>query len=104
MALAVGSALVAFGAVASVPISINYVVDSFPHHGQEVGAALNVYRLVLALAVPFFFQQWAAKVDLGWLFGMAAFFSIFVFLLVTLLMIKGPSMRRASLLRDDCEE
>lgn len=104
MVLAVGSALAAFGVIGAVPISINYIVECFPEHPQEVGAAMNMYRLVLALAIPFFFQQWVAKVGFGWVLGTAAFLSIFVFLLVLLLMVKGPWIRKANLIRSDYRE
>lgn len=104
MVLAVASALISFGAVASVPVAINYVIESFRPYPQEVGAVLNVYRLVLALGIPFFFQQWGMKVGLDWLFGMAAFFSILVFLGLVVLMLKGPTIRSASLLKSDADE
>lgn len=84
-------------------MAFNYVLECFRPFPQEVGAASNAYRLILALAIPFFFQQWAKKVSIEWLFGMAVFFNIFVFLLVLLLILQGPRLRRASFLESVSE-
>lgn len=104
MVLAIASALAGFGTIASVPVALNYIVESFPQYPQEVGAALNAYRLVLSLAIPFFYQQWVDKVGIGWVFGMQAFLSIFAFLLVLILMIRGPQIRTLNLLKSDYRE
>lgn len=96
MVLALASFLVAFAAVASVPMPINYLVESFKRNPQEVGTTLNVYRLLLGLIVPFYIMDWEMSVGVGWVFGMAAFFSIFAFLLVLLLIWKGQVIRRWS--------
>ena len=98
MVLAVGSAMIAFGAVVSVPTSVQYIIESFPQYPQEVGTVTTAYRAVLGLAIPFFFQQWVEKVGIEWVFGMAAFFNVLVFLFVVLLLWKGPSIRKASLI------
>lgn len=79
MVLALASFLIAIGGPTSVPVSLNYVAESFRRYPQEVGAAMNTYRLVFALFIPFFFDGWVRRVGVGWAFGMQAFFSIAVF-------------------------
>lgn len=99
MVLAVGYFLVNFGAVAAVSPTSNYIVECFEDAPQEVGVALNAWRLLLGLAIPLFFDDWEAAVGRGWVFGMAAFFSIFEFFLVMILMWKGHSLKPYSLLK-----
>ena len=100
MVLAVASFLVTFGAVASVPVSLNYVIESFKSYPQEVGACLNVYRITLSLTIPFYYETWEEAVGIQWVYGIMAFLSLGVFALVILLMFKGKSLRRFNLLRD----
>lgn len=97
MVLALASFLIAFAAVASVPVPINYLVESFRKRPQEVGTVMNVYRLLLGFVIPFFVNPWTEGVTIGWVFGMAAFFSIAAFGCVALLMWKGRSIRIRSL-------
>ena len=94
MVLALGAFMIAYSSVASVPVPINYLVESFRKNPQEVGTCLNVYRLLLGLIIPFFIVDWEARVGLGWVFGMMAFFSLFGTGLVILLIWKGESIRR----------
>ena len=94
MLLAFGTFLVGFSAVLSVPIIVNYVVECFINSATEVAVIMNVYRLALGLALPFFIEAWSDAVGKGWLFGMAAFFSLFAALLVALLAWKGRTLRR----------
>lgn len=100
MVLALGTFFIALGGVASVPVSINYVIECFRHYPQEVGAALNLYRLCFGLAIPFFYDQWEETVGVNWVYGMSAFISLFGFMLVVLLMWKGPAIRKLSLWKD----
>ena len=93
MVLALGAFLVQFSAVAGVPVPINYLVETFGENAQEVGTALNAWRLLLGLIVPFFLNDWITAVGIGWTFGMAAMFSIAVFGLICLLMCKGRQIR-----------
>ena len=94
MVLAFGTFLVTFSSVLSLPIVVNYVVECFVHSAAEVAVIMNVYRLALGLALPFFIDGWSDAVGNGWLFGMAAFFSLFTALLVALLAWKGRTLRR----------
>ena len=98
MVLALGSFLISFAAIISVPVIVNYVVECFRGHAVEVSAIMGVYRLSLGLAVPFFIDPWIERVGgPGWVFGMAAFFSIFAFSLLVVLMRKGHELRQIRL-------
>lgn len=92
--------MVNFSALLCVPVCINYVVECFVGNPVEVSVVMNVYRLALGLSVPFFFEQWIEAVGVGWVFGMAAFFSVFAMLLMFVLGWKGHSLRRLALLHD----
>ena len=92
MVSVVGLFINGFAGIASVPVSINYVVECFKDYPQEVGAALNAYRLGFGLALPFFYGPWAQKVGVNWLWGMAGFFSILAFLPIVLLIWQGRRM------------
>ena len=94
MLLAFGTFLVDFSAVLSVPIVVNYVVECFVDSATEVAVIMNVYRLALGLALPFFIEAWSDAVGPGWVFGMSAFFSLFAAILVALLAWKGSTLRR----------
>lgn len=95
MVLALGSFLVSFAAIASVPATVNYLAECFRGHVVEVSAILGLYRLSLGLAVPFFIDPWIERVaGPGWVFGMTAFFSLVAFSLLVLLMWKGRRLRQ----------
>ncbi|KAL9049415.1 MAG: hypothetical protein Q9162_007225 [Coniocarpon cinnabarinum] len=97
MVLALGAFLITFGAFAAQPVALNYVVECFERNPQEVGTCLNAWRLALGLAIPFFLQQWEKSVGVGWVFGMAAFFSLFAWMLVAATFVIGKRLRGASI-------
>ena len=66
MVLALGTFLVIFGACYSTPISVNYIIECFKTSPLEVAVIMNVYRQILALAVPFFLFPWQGAVSAGW--------------------------------------
>lgn len=94
MVLALGSFLVTIAAFCSVPVAVNYVIECFRDHPTEVACIMGTYRLALGLIVPFFVDQWMAKVTVGWVFGMMAFFSLFAFSLIAILMRFGHQLRQ----------
>ena len=104
MVYALGLFFITFAGIASVPVSINYVIESFKQYPQEVGACLNAYRLGFGLAIPFFYNAWESRVGINWLWGMAAFFSIFAFMLIVVLMWQGRQLRSYTLLKDSSSE
>lgn len=93
MVLASGVFLITFSAMLSVPVAVNYVIECFEQHALETSAIMGAYRLIFGLAVPFFITPWERAVGVGWVFGMAAFFSIGSFMLLVLLMWKGHQIR-----------
>ena len=93
MVLAFATFLVAFGAFICVPIVTTYIVECFYSHAFEASITLGFYRLVFGLAVPFFVSPWSETVGVGWVFGMAALFSVLMACIVLLLMWKGPLIR-----------
>ena len=66
MVLALGTFLVIFGACYSTPISVNYIIECFKASPLEVAVIMNVYRQILALALPFFLFPWQGAVNAGW--------------------------------------
>ncbi|KAJ5093761.1 major facilitator superfamily domain-containing protein [Penicillium angulare] len=94
MVLALGSFLITFAAFCSIPVGINYLIECYMDHPTEVACIMGTYRLTLGLIVPFFKDQWIDSVGVGWVFGMMAFFSLFAFSLVVVLMFYGHSLRQ----------
>ena len=94
MILALGLFLVVFAATLSVPICINYATECFLMSASEVAVTMNMYRLGFSIALGFFLFPWRAAVGAGWVFGIGAFFEIFVGILVTLLIWKGQALRK----------
>ena len=78
MVLALGTFLVVFGACYSTPISMNYIIECFKSTPLEVAVIMNVYRQILALALPFFILPWERTVSAGWLVIFLSFFSSFL--------------------------
>ena len=66
MVLALGTFLVIFGACYCTPISVNYIIECFKTSSLEVAVIMNVYRQILALALPFFIFPWQGAVSAGW--------------------------------------
>lgn len=104
MVLALGTFLVIFGACYSTPISVNYIIECFKTSPLEVAVIMNVYRQILALAVPFFIFPWEDAVSVGWLFGMMAFFCVFATMVLGVVIWKGPALRRWNLEKDATED
>jgi hypothetical protein len=50
-------------------------------------------RLFLGLSINFYATEWIAKTNIGWFYGMMAFFSLFAFFFLILLMWKGDVIR-----------
>ena len=104
MVLALGCFFIYLSSNGAVSVPTNYLVETFRQDPQEVGIALNVWRLLLGLIIPFFIDKWEEAVGIGWVFGMAAFFNLFASLLVFVLMWKGPTIRAFSLKAQDRTE
>lgn len=98
--LALGECLIVFAAVASVPPGMNYLVEVFKLYNQEVGAVMNVYRIIFTIPLQFFYAPWVARIGVNWVWCTAAFLSLFAFGLVVILMVFGPRIRKWNLLDD----
>lgn len=97
MVLALGAYLITFASMSSVPIAVTYMIECVASQPTEMGAFMGAYRLTLGLVVPFFIDQWVARVGFGWVYGMMAFFSIFAFGFVVMLMLFGDRLRERTL-------
>lgn len=97
MVLALGIFLINFCEIAPIPVTITYVVECFINLAPEVETALNFFRLILGLVVPFFINPRLARVGPGWVFGMMSFFTLVAFSLTGLLAWKGELIRSYSL-------
>ncbi|KAI9694493.1 MAG: hypothetical protein M1822_000109 [Bathelium mastoideum] len=97
MVLALGAFLSIFGSNSVMTVPINYLVETFPQNPQEVGTAMNLWRNAISVSVQFFISPWTKAVGIGWVFGMMAFFSVFAFMLIIILMMFGPRIRMVRL-------
>jgi len=50
-------------------------------------------RLFLGLSINFYINQWIKRVDIGWVYGMMGFFTVFSFFFLIVLMWKGDMIR-----------
>ena len=99
MVYAVGVFVVGVGTLISVPVATNYVAECFTHHGTESTLVMTFYRLSWGVVIPFFIDSWISKVQIGWVFGMAAFLTFAAWLLVVLVLWKGHMLRGWSLMK-----
>ena len=93
MVLALGVFIVTIGSLASVPVTVNYVVECFTKYPAEAGIVIGAYRIAYGLTISFYINPWVEAVDVGWVYGMMAFFAVFSFFFVMLLMWKGHNIR-----------
>jgi hypothetical protein len=95
--LALGLFGIVSSAVIAVPVLDTYVVECFTTLAAEANAVMNAWRIIFGLTIPFFITPWIARVGVNWVFGSMAFFSIFAFSFLVVLMVAGHSIRRATL-------
>lgn len=89
----------AIGNLITVPIAVNYVAESFMQYGAEATLIMSFYRTIWGVVVPFFAMRWIDAVGVGWVYGMAAFFTIVSWGLIALLLWQGPRLRRMTLMK-----
>lgn len=94
MVIAFGSALVTIGSLLSIPVTVNYICECFRTHTIEATVSLNSIRNFLGVSIPFFINNWVDAVGLGWVYGMMAFFAVFSFSFLGVLMWKGHLIRQ----------
>ncbi|TVY26801.1 putative MFS-type transporter protein [Lachnellula hyalina] len=90
---ALGQIFVTIGSMVSIPVTVNYIAECFRSHTVEATIPVNSMRLFLGLSINFYATQWIAKTNIGWFYGMMAFFSLFAFFFLILLMWKGHVIR-----------
>lgn len=95
--LALGLFGLVTASVIAVPVLDTYVVECFTTRAAEANAVMNFWRICFGLTIPFFIEPWIAKVGINWVFGSMAFFSIFAFGFIIVLMVAGHSIRAATL-------
>jgi hypothetical protein len=95
--LAVGQVMVTFASLSLIPITVNYICESFTKNPAEASIASNFYRLIFGLTVAFYIQEWIVDVSVKWTFGMMAFFDLVAFGFVVILMVWGHHIRSWSL-------
>lgn len=96
IAMAFGQLFVTIGSMVSIPVTVNYICESFRSHTTEVTLVINSMRLFLGLSINFYIKPWEASVGIGWVYGMMAFLSVFAFLFLILLMFAGHRIRELS--------
>ena len=94
MVLALASFIIWFTALLILPICYNYIIECFLHTPVEASVALNSYRIAFGLMSVFIVTQWQMAVGVGWMWGMGAFFVLFVDLLMALVIFKGHKVRK----------
>ncbi|KAI9687461.1 MAG: hypothetical protein M1822_002071 [Bathelium mastoideum] len=97
MVLALASFIIWFAALLVLPVCYNYIIECFLDSPVEAAVSLNAYRISFGLASLFFVLQWQTKVGVGWMWGMSAFFTIFVDIIMFAIISKGHLIRKWSI-------
>ena len=92
--MGVAQLFVTIGSLVSIPVTVNYICECFRGHTVEATLVLNSMRLFLGLSINFYIADWIAAVGVGWVYGMMAFFSVFAYGFLVVLMIWGREIRR----------
>lgn len=93
MVLALASFIIWFAALLALPVCYNYVVECFLDNPVETSVSLNAYRVTFGLISVFIVTQWQSAVGVGWMWGMGAFFIVFVDIIMICLIFKGHVVR-----------
>lgn len=93
MVLALASFIIWFSALLALPVCCNYVVECFVQYPIECSVSINFYRIVFGLITVFITTQWDNAVGIGWLWGMGAFFILFVDIIMIGMVFKGNVAR-----------
>ncbi|KAI9046870.1 hypothetical protein LZ554_008948 [Drepanopeziza brunnea f. sp. 'monogermtubi'] len=96
MVLAFASFLIWFSALLILPICYNYIVECFIENPVEAAVALNGYRISFGIMSVFVSTRWDEAVGAGWMWGMGAFFVVFVNIVMLVVIFKGHVVRQWS--------
>ncbi|KAG8170048.1 hypothetical protein KVR01_000793 [Diaporthe batatas] len=94
--MAVAQLFVTIGSLVSIPTTVNYICECFRTNTVEATLLLNSMRLFMGLSINFYIQPWIAAVGIGWVYGQQAFFTLFAFCFLIVLMIWGRQIRQLS--------
>lgn len=94
MVLALASFIIWFAALLILPICYNYIIECFLLTPVEASVSLNSYRIAFGLMSVFIVTQWQTAVGVGWMWGMGAFFVLFVDILMAGVILKGHFVRK----------
>jgi hypothetical protein len=94
MVFAVGQVFVTIGCLVSIPVTVNYICECFREHTSEAVIPVNSMRLMMGLSINFFINPWIAAVNIGWVYGMMALFSVSSFSFLMILIRKGHTVRK----------
>jgi hypothetical protein len=94
--MAIGNFLVTFGAMQSIPVTLNYVSECFKECVSEAMVPLNSMRLFFGLTINFYINPWIAAMGVGWTYGLMAFLCVGSFGFLVVLLFKGHAIRQAS--------
>ena len=93
MVLALASFLIWFGALLALPVLYNYIIECFLNNPVEASVSLNAYRVAFGLMSVFIVTEWQKAVGVGWMWGMGAFFILFVDIIMLFVIFKGHVVR-----------
>ena len=99
MVLAFASFLVTIGSFSTVPILANYVVECFIDYPVDAAMSNTLFRIVWGLSIPFYINEWAAEVGVGWAYGIMAFMALGATGFIAILMLGGHQVRELSFAR-----
>lgn len=88
--------MTSFGALSTIPITVNYLCECFIGYPSETGTTANAYRVLFGLSVNFYITKWIESVGIAWAYGMMGIMDILSFLTVLLLLWKGHTIREWS--------
>lgn len=74
--MAIGECFIVFAAVTSVPPAMNYIIEIWKHYPQEVGTALNVWRIGFSISAQFFYDPFVKAVGVNWVWGISVFVGV----------------------------
>ncbi|KAL3480945.1 major facilitator superfamily domain-containing protein [Aspergillus californicus] len=97
MVLAVSMFFISFSGMSCVSPCVNYAVEALgPELANETTVALNLYRLLFGIVIPFFIEPWMEVMGNGWTFGSMAVFTVVAFIPIVVLMAWGYRVRKLS--------
>jgi hypothetical protein len=73
-----------------------YVVENYLDAAGSASLAMNFWRLIGGVVVPFYQEQWVDSVGAAWSYGTEGLLNLGMFSFILLLMWKGPQIKSYS--------